>query len=177
MRLVTAVSFISKSTEAYLQEECPLGKLVNPSLSFEAFGCLHAVEEIRRFQSGNCVPSPPRAYCSTVAGSRSHRDRRSGLGFPTRFFKPSVKKNVVASPKTRPSQAAFHSHSLYFHNRALGISLDRVGPGVTVRATIAVMIAGARNEITTRTPVDIFSCSTWGMKCSDRRGRKDGGCL
>ena len=142
------------------QEEWPLGKLAKPSLSFDLFACLQAVEDTKRFQSGNSVPSPPSAYCCTVAGSRSHLANKSGLGFPTRFFRPSVKKNVVASPRARPSQAAFHSHNLYLHNLAFGVPPDKVDPGVTTNATIAVMIAGATKEMTTRTLDDIFSSST-----------------
>ena len=143
-----------------LQDEWPLGKLANPSLSFEVSGCLQAVEEIKRFQRGNCTPSPPRAYCWTVAGSRLHLDRRSGLGFPIRLFSPSVKKNVVASPNPRPSQAEFHSHNLRLHPFAFDDPSVVTVPGVKTRAINAVMIAGATNEITARTLVLIFSCST-----------------
>lgn len=144
----------------HLQDEWPLGKLLKPSLSFEVSGCRQAVEEINRFHSGSWVPNPPKAYCCTVAGSRLHLASRSGLGLPIKFLRAAVKKKVVARPSASPIQAVFHSHNFNLQMTDFGVPRVALGPGVSASATNAVMIAGITKAMTTRTPVDIFSCST-----------------
>ena len=155
-----------------LHEEWPLGKLANPSFSFETLGCLQAVEEINKFHSGSWLPSPPSAYCCTVAGSRLHLDSRSGLGLPIRFLSPSVKKKVVASPSASPIHAVFHSHNFILHMRDVGVPCATPGPGVNTSDTTVVTIAGIINAIVTRRAVDIFSCSTYGKDMSGSTGEK-----
>lgn len=153
-----------------LQEEWPLGKLANPSFSFDALGCLQAVEEINKFHNGSWLPSPPSAYCRTVAGSTLHLDNRSGLGLPIKFLSPSVKKNVVASASASPIQAVFHSHSFNLHMRDFGVSCDTPDPGVNTSVTKAITRAGIISAIVKRRPVDIFSCSTYGKDRSGSTG-------
>ena len=144
------------------QDEWPLGKLWNPSFSLALSGCRQAVEEINKFHSGSWPPSPPKAYCCTVAGSKLHRDSRSGLGFPYRFFIPSVKRKVVARPKAKPIHAVFNSHSFILHTTELGEPRVMPGAGLKIRATKAMMTAGMTKAMTARRPEEIFSCSTNG---------------
>ena len=153
-----------------LQEEWPLGKLAKPSFNFEASGCRQAVEETNRFHSGSWLPSPPRAYCCTAAGSRLHLDRKSGLGLPITSLSPSVKKNVVARASASPIQAVCHSHNFILHTSDFGVPRDTPGPGVKTSATKAVSRAGMINAMVTRRPVEIFSCSTYGKDMSGSTG-------
>ena len=143
-----------------LHEECPLGKLAKPSFSLDFKGWRQAVDETRRFHNGSCTPSPPTAYCCTSAGSRSHRDSKSGRGLPMTSFKPSVNRKVKAKASARPIHAVFHSHSFSVHICAFVAVFAIVGPGGKMRAMTAVRIAGMISAIVTRTPVEIFSCST-----------------
>ena len=155
-----------------LHEEWPLGKLANPSFSFEVSGCRQAVEETNKFHKGSWLPSPPKAYCCTVAGSRLHLDSRSGLGLPITFLSPSVKKKVVASPSPSPIQAVFHSHNFLLQTVDFCVPRDTPDPGVKTSATKAVMTAGMTKAMVTRRPVDIFSCSTYGKEMSGSTGEK-----
>lgn len=107
-----------------------------------------------------------------MAGSRSQRDKRSGLGFPIKFLSPSTKKKAVASARARPIQATFHSQSLYFHVFRNDVPLAVGSLGVKTRAIKAVRIAGIIAEISTSKLVEIFSCSTNGNDMSGSTGEK-----
>lgn len=101
-------------------------------------------------------------YCWIAAVSRSHLDSKSGLGFPIKFFSPSTKKKVTASPRPRPIHAVFHSQSLYLHVLKTEVGADAGTLGVKMSATRAVTIAGITREIENSAPVGTFSCSTYG---------------
>ena len=85
----------------------------------------------------------------------------SGLGFPTRFLVPSEMKNAMANDRARPIQPAFHSQSLRRSNEVLDI-FSWVGPTPMNKAIRKMMTAGAINETTTSTAVEIFSLMTHG---------------
>lgn len=78
---------------------------------------------------------------------------RSGLGFPNRFFIPSVSMKASANESARPSQPVFHSQSFRRQIRAFPAPLA-VGPGTNTITMRKMMIAGATRETMTRTAVD-----------------------
>ena len=163
---------LQQQVDMDLHEEWPLGKLANPSFSFEVSGCRQAVEETNKFHNGSWLPSPPKAYCCTVAGSRLHLDSRSGRGLPITFLSPSVKKKVVASPSPSPIQAVFHSHNFILQTFDFCVPRDTPDPGVKTNATNAVIMPGMINAMVARRAVDIFSCSTNGKDMSGSTGEK-----
>ena len=107
-----------------------------------------------------------------MAGSRSQRDNRSGLGFPIKILRVSTKRNVVASPRPRLIQAVFHSQSLYLHVFGAKVPLAVETLGVKTNAITAVRIPGIIVEISTSRVVDTFSCSVNGNDISGSTGEK-----
>lgn len=110
--------------------------------------------------SSTWSPMPPTVLLKRRERSGLHRAKRSGLGFPTRFFVPSVIKKAIARDSPRPIQPAFHSHSLRFQSFVLEAGLPEVGPTPMNSETIKMMTAGITRPMTTRRPVEIFSLET-----------------
>ena len=118
------------------------------------------VQETRLMPSSTWSPMPPTVLLRRRERSGLHRAKRSGLGFPTRFFVPSVIKKATARDSPRPIQPAFHSHSLRFQSFVLEAGLPEVGPTPMTSETIKIMTAGITRPMTTRRPVEIFSLET-----------------
>ena len=143
-----------------LQEAWPLGKLLKPS-SRSAPGLRQIVHETRLMPSSTWPVMPPTVLVKSRERSGLHRASMSGLGFPTRFLVPSEMKNAMASDRARPIQPAFHSQSLRRSSEVLDI-FSWAGPTPMNRAITKMMTAGAINETTTSTAVEIFSLMTHG---------------
>lgn len=103
---------------------------------------------------------PPTVLLKRRERSGLHRPRRSGLGFPTRFFVPSVMKKAIARESPRPIQPAFHSHSLRFQSFVLEAGLPEVGPTPMKSEVIKTITPGITRPMTTRRLVEIFSLET-----------------
>ena len=110
--------------------------------------------------SSTWVPMPPTVLLKRRERSGLHRAKRSGLGFPTRFFVPSVMKKAIARDSPRPIQPAFHSHSLRVQSFVLEAGLLDVGPTPMNSETTKMMTPGITKPMTTRRPVEIFSLET-----------------
>lgn len=148
-----------------LQDECPLGKLLNPSSSV-APGLRHIVQETRLVPSSIWLPTPPTALLNSLVRSGLQRARRSGRGLPTRFFVPSVMRNATAKDTPRPIHDAFHSQSLRFHTFELDAALSVAGPRPRNIQTTKITTAGTAKPMATRRPVEIFSFTTNGKEIS-----------
>ena len=110
--------------------------------------------------SSTWSPMPPTELLKRRERSALHRDKRSGLGFPTRFFVPSVIKKAIARESPRPIQPAFHSHSFRFQSFVFEAGLPEAGPTPTKRETMKTMAPGITRPMTTRRPVETFSLAT-----------------
>ena len=118
----------------------------------------------RLIPSVTCCPIPPTALVERRERSGSHLPRRSGLGFPARFFVPFVMKKARAREKARPIHPAFNSHSLRLSSFDLDFGLPLLGPTPINRQIKKMIPAGIIRPMTTRTPVETFSFETNGKE-------------
>ena len=117
------------------------------------------------------VGKPDTANLAMFSRSGMQRAITSGRGLPTRFLRPLedgqccneengavggadlVMRKAAAHDMPRPSHPVNHSQSLRLHLRLLGTDFGTEGPGTRMRATIAIMTAGAARLTMIRTVV------------------------
>lgn len=123
----------------------------------------------------NLLTSVPNAETS-VWGRRLtsglQRERRSGRGFPKRFFIPWVIMNAIARESASPDHAVFHSQIFLFQIKDLEVPLA-VGPGTRTRQTTNVMAAGMTKATRTSSHVGIVSWCSNGYDI-ERSTRENG---
>lgn len=124
-----------------LQEECPLGKLENPSIRNESLLSRQISQETSVAAPRTDSPSPPTVNSAMRATSGLQRARRSGRGLPIRAFRPCVADQALAMASARPIQPTFHSQNL----RRMYCAAGGLGePELVVVETVA--FAGTRSH-------------------------------
>ena len=99
----------------------------------------------------SCPPSvtpsifkPPMIYLARFLTSGWHRDRRSGRGFPNKFFMPFVMNQAAMTDKAMPSRPVCSSHSLRFQINDLGVPMGTVEPGTRTRQMTTMITMGTQ---------------------------------
>lgn len=129
------------------------------------------------------IPLWPILYLSRLARSGWHRERRSGRGFPNRFFMPLVMNHAATMDKARPSKPVCISQSLRIQISDFGVPRGTVTPGTKTRQTTTMMAAGTTMPTTTNSQTGTVSFSVYGKlhggsgcyQDADQRGRERGG--
>lgn len=139
------------SIPAQEKEACPDGQEEKPS-------CRTTLDRLRQIRESTMIgalstmaPSPDTAYWLMRLTSGLHRARKSGLGLPTRSFRPSVTANAPASDKPRPIHPVFHSQILRRHFNACEAPSAAAFSGTKTMLTAKIMTPGATSETTSST--------------------------